>query len=105
MITKTPEPPYYTVIFTSTRTDIDDGYTEMNALTDEMVEHYPGYFGNEYLRDENGFGIHVSYWKDMESIMEWKNDELHKTAKEFGIEKWYTEYKVRIAKVEYDSEI
>ncbi|MFT5920619.1 MAG: hypothetical protein ACI9FU_002440, partial [Granulosicoccus sp.] len=30
MIVDTPKPPYYTVVFTSIRTSIDDGYTELN---------------------------------------------------------------------------
>jgi hypothetical protein len=31
----TPEPPYYAVIFTSTRTAVDEGYGE---VADRMVE-------------------------------------------------------------------
>lgn len=33
-IAKTPETPYYAVIFTSVRTEVDNGYTKM---ADEMV--------------------------------------------------------------------
>ena len=32
MIAKTPQPPYYAAVFTSTRTSVEDGYSEMNIL-------------------------------------------------------------------------
>lgn len=32
MLAKTPSPPYYAVIFSSTRTDGDNGYQEMSEL-------------------------------------------------------------------------
>ena len=35
MVATTPKPPYYAVIFTSFRTDVDEGYEEM---ANQMVE-------------------------------------------------------------------
>lgn len=102
-ITKTPSPPYYAVIFTSIRSEVDEGYSEMNDLTEEKAARYEGYLGNEYFRNSDGFGIHISYWTDLESIDRWRHDELHERAKEMGRKKWYKEYKLRISKVEYDS--
>lgn len=95
---------YYAVIFSSQRSNIDEGYAEMNDLVFDEIESQPGYLGYEANRGENGFGINVSYWKDMESIMNWKNNALHKKAKLKGIEKWYSSYRLRIAKVEYDKQ-
>ena len=38
MIAKTPQPPYYAVIFSSLRTDGDNGYTEMSNSMVIMAE-------------------------------------------------------------------
>ena len=69
-IVKTPNPPYYAVIFTSERTPGDNGY---EAMADEMfalAQEQPGFLGAESVRD--GLGITVSYWKSLEAIQDWK---------------------------------
>ena len=100
MFVKTPKPPYYTVIFTSKRTTLDDGYTELNdALYAEALK-LDGYYGSETLRNEEGYGVAVLYWRDMSDIQEWAKYQKHLYAKEQGKAKWYEGYRVRIAKVE-----
>ena len=100
MIAQTPKPPYYAVIFTSTRTDVVENYKEMNAAIEEAVKDAEGFLGVEDCRD--GLGISVSYWKDLESIRKWKNNPLHTLAKEKGKKDWFATYKTRIARVEMD---
>lgn len=100
MIAKTPSPPYYAVIFSNLRTEIDEGYGEM---ADEMVllaEQQPGYLGHESVRD--GLGITISYWRNLEDIKKWKANTDHLIAQKYGREKWYSAYKTRIALVERD---
>lgn len=92
--------PYYAVVFSSTRTSESEGYLEMDKLIYAEVEKNPGYLGHEGTRQEDGFGIHISYWKDLESIKNWKENTLHKKAKRMGAEKWYKSFKTRICKVE-----
>mgnify|MGYP000046822591 CR=1 FL=1 len=103
-IANTPTPPYYAVIFTSVLSETLEGYDKMNRLTEEKASKYDGFLGNEYFRDENGFGIHISYWDNLETINLWRNDQLHRQAKKSGMEGWYKQYKLRISKVEFDSE-
>ena len=43
----TPPPPYTAVIFTSTRTAGDQGYTTMSARMVELAATQPGYLGIE----------------------------------------------------------
>ena len=100
MIAKTPEPPYYAVIFTSIRTPGDNGYSEMAEEMEKSVINQPGFLGYESARE--GLGITVSYWRDEESIHNWKENVLHTKARNLGREKWYSEFIVRIAKVERD---
>jgi heme-degrading monooxygenase HmoA len=100
MISNTPDPPYYAVIFTSLRTEVDDNYLETNDHLYELAKGMPGFLGMESAR--SGLGVSVSYWKTPEDILAWKKNMEHGKAKEKGKREWYTEYKVRIAKVEKD---
>ncbi len=102
MISKTPVPPYYAVIFTSLRTDGDHGYDKTANRMVELVQKQKGFLGLETARSE--IGITVSYWKTLEAIQEWKNNLEHLTAQKNGKEKWYAAYKIRICKVERDYE-
>jgi len=96
----TPEPPYYAVIFTSTRNAGDDGYAAMAEAMIELASRQPGFLGIESARD--ALGISVSYWTSLESIRRWKQDLAHREAQRRGREDWYLDYRVRIAKVERD---
>lgn len=99
------KPPYYAVIFTSVRTNVEQGYAEMSNLMVDMAKQQEGFLGVESARNE--IGITVSYWKDLESIKNWKNNVDHLQAQRMGKQKWYKSYKVRIALVEreYDFEV
>lgn len=99
MIAKTSETPYYAVIFTSIRTEVDEeAYREMAILMETLAQKQPGFLGLETARNE--IGITVSYWKDLASIEAWKKHTDHGMAQKLGKTKWYSHYKVRIAKVE-----
>ena len=101
-IASTPEPPYYAVIFTSLRTSGDDGYSEMADRMEELARQQPGFLGLESARGADGLGITVSYWKDEESIRQWKAQGEHRVAQAHGRQKWYADYFLRVAKVERD---
>ena len=100
MIAQTPTPPYYAVIFTSTRTEIDNGYGEMADRMVELAATMPGYLGVESAR--SGVGITVSYWASLEAIRFWKLQTEHLFAQKMGREAWYVAYKTRICLVERD---
>lgn len=95
-----PEPPYYVVIFSSRRTESDNGYGNMAETMARLASEQPGYLGVESVRDADGFGITNSYWADEESIRAWKAVVSHAAAQKFGRERWYEEYQVRVARVE-----
>lgn len=96
------EKPYYAVIFTNTRTEIDEGYLKMAGLMEELAKIQPGYLGFESARDT--IGISVSYWESLKAIADWKANTDHIIAQQSGIEKWYSHYKVRICLVEREYE-
>lgn len=99
-IAATPAPPYFAVIFTSLRTDGDQGYSAMATQMLELAAQQPGFLGVESARD--AIGITVSYWADLESIKHWKANLDHQQAQKRGHSHWYSAFKVRIAKVERD---
>ena len=90
--------PYYAVIFTSTRTDLDENYAEMANKMENLAKQQPGFLGVESARNE--IGITVSYWESLEAIANWKQNLDHLDAQFLGRQKWYENYVVRIAKVE-----
>ena len=69
-LAETPAPPYYAVIFTSHRHEVDDGYAQMAERMLELARCQPGFLGVESARD--GLGITVSYWADLDSIRQWR---------------------------------
>ena len=100
MIASRPEPPYYAVVFTSLRTDGEHGYGAMAQRMDELAALQPGYLGVESARE--GLGITVSYWRDLASIRAWKANVEHLLAQRTGQSTWYSDYRVRVARVERD---
>lgn len=100
MLAQTPTPPYYAVIFTSVKMEKDKGYDEMAERMVELAQQQPGFLGVESARSE--IGITVSYWTDLVSIKNWKENAEHTIAREKGRADWYKAFKTRIAKVERD---
>lgn len=92
--------PYYAVVFSSQRTNGDNGYGAMGDRMVELAAQQPGYLGIESVRGVDGFGITVSYWESEHAIANWKAVAEHREAQEKGKSEWYAHYELRIAKVE-----
>lgn len=104
-IARTPAAPYYAVIFTSRRTNGDQGYSLMAERMLELAAQQPGFLGVESVRGADGadgLGITVSYWSDEQAIAHWKANTEHLGAQAGGRKIWYADYCVRVAKVERD---
>lgn len=99
-IAATPEPPYTAVIFTSRRTDGDQGYSATAGRMFELAAEQPGFLGVESARED--VGVTVSYWVDDAAAAAWKQVAEHILAQERGIDTWYAEYVVRVATVTRD---
>ncbi len=98
----TPKLPYYAVIFTSIRTDDDNGYVEMAQKMEDLAKIQEGFLGVESAREQ--IGITISYWKSLDAISNWKKQTDHVFAQQKGIKDWYSFYKVRICLVEREYE-
>ena len=98
-LARTPEPPYYAVIFTSRRNQAaGDGYDETARRMFDLAARQPGFLGVDDARE--AIGITVSYWSDEQAIAAWKRDADHAFAQYEGKTRWYDAYELRIAKVE-----
>lgn len=99
-LARTPEPPYYAVIFANVRNpQPGDGYEIAADRMLELARNQPGYLGVDTVR-EGEIGITVSYWRDEASIAQWKQHVEHTEAREEGRARWYERYVLRVARVE-----
>ena len=98
---KTPQPPYYAVIFTTVKSDNQTGYAEMNARMYELAQQQKGYLGIESAKGE--IGLSVTYWETLEDIVNWRNNAEHKLAQAEGYATWYQAFATRVCRVERDN--
>ncbi len=97
---RTPEPPYYAVIFSSILRGDDPAYQRMARRMEEWVVRQPGFLGFETARSPGELGITVSFWDSLEAIALWKAESEHQIAQRRGREHWYAGYVIRVARVE-----
>lgn len=94
-----PEKDYYAVIFSSTRSENADGYSEMDETTIKLAQEQSGFLGYESVKDAHS-GIFISYWESIEAINNWRINTTHLMAKSRAKD-WYKRYLSQICKVEY----
>lgn len=97
----TPEPPYVAVIFTFQLSERGrDEYEGRLSVLGARAQSLPGFLGEDALRLEDGRGLSVSYWTDMEAVRAWRSDPSHREAIERGRAEFYDRYTLRVATVE-----
>ena len=85
------------MIFTSIRTDGDNGYAEAAKEILALATQQPGFLGFESARQE--IGISVSYWSNLEAIQAWKENARHRQTQQRAKD-WYQSFRVRVCRVE-----
>jgi heme-degrading monooxygenase HmoA len=94
------EPPYYMAVFTTVRTEDQDGYRDTNARMEELVKDVPGYLGADHAQTPGGLGITVAYFRDADGLAQWRSNAEHRAAQQRGRAEWYQSYTLHVAKVE-----
>lgn len=84
----------YAVIFTSVRTDGDNGYAATAARMLELARSMPGFLGVESAREE--VGVTVSYWESLEAIRAWRDHPEHRAAQVRGRADWYESFTLKV---------
>jgi heme-degrading monooxygenase HmoA len=99
-LARTPEPPYWAVIFSSRRNaQPGDQYDDTAERMLKLAARQPGYLGVETV-DAGALGITVSYWESEDAIAAWRRDSEHAFAQYEGRTRWYDAYELRVARVE-----
>ena len=94
------ETPCYVVIFTSTKSANTEGYEQTAERMRELCEAQPGFLKMVHSVSDEGESITSCYWQDLAFISAWKQNTEHQTAQKRGIEQWYDEYRIEIARIE-----
>lgn len=67
----------------------------------KLAKAQPGFLGLDGVRGADGLGILVSYWRDEQSIVAWRERAAHAATRAKGRNRpWYEAFTVHIAKVE-----
>lgn len=96
----TPNEPCFAVIFTSTRTEGDNGYAAASERMMELVVQQPGFLGVDSIRGEDGVGITISYWESEAAILAWREHPEHQVIQARGRAQWYSTFQTRVCRVE-----
>jgi len=72
----------------------------MAEMMEELAREQPGFLGIESARSSDGCGMTVSYWRTEEAIRAWRRHAEHRMAQELGREHWYSDFRIRVARVE-----
>jgi len=95
-----PNTECFAVIFTSTRTEGDNGYTEASERMMQRVAEQPGFLGIDSIRGADGVGITVSYWESEAAILAWREHPEHRVIQARGRAEWYSAFQTRVCRVE-----
>ncbi|WP_129974256.1 MULTISPECIES: antibiotic biosynthesis monooxygenase [unclassified Pseudomonas] len=95
-----PDTECFAVIFTSTRTEGDNGYAEASERMMQLVAEQPGFRGIDSIRGADGVGITVSYWESEAAILAWREHPEHRVIQARGRAEWYSAFQTRVCRVE-----
>lgn len=91
----------WAVIFISRRrAEPADGYDAMARRMMALAQEMPGFLGADSVRDADGEGITVSYWRSREDIAAWRAHPEHVEAQQLGRERFYEHYRLHVARID-----
>jgi heme-degrading monooxygenase HmoA len=76
-----------------------EDYRTMDAELEKLVQENPGFIAAKSYTSADGERLTVVWWRDEESLTEWRNLMRHREAQEIGRQKWYEYYNVEVARV------
>ena len=89
------------ILFRSRLTDqAKEDYNAMNDEMETLVRQNPGFIDVKSYKSEDGERLTVVWWRDEDSLREWRQQMRHREAQNTGRQKWYEYYKMDVAKVE-----
>lgn len=74
-------------------------YTKTSDALETYVKTMPGFIHVKSFRADDGERLTVVWWKDRETLEQWRTDARHISAKQTGRERWYEYYQMEVAEV------
>jgi heme-degrading monooxygenase HmoA len=90
----------FVVIFVSRLREDAPGYAKAAARLVGLVRTMPGFMGMASWRDEEGRGVTISWWRDLESIERWRDHPDHARARRRGDVEWYDDWHIEICRID-----
>jgi heme-degrading monooxygenase HmoA len=88
------------ILFRSKLTDqAGEDYQAMNQELEVLVRQNPGFIDAKSYKSEDGERLTVVWWKDEDSLREWRELMRHREAQNTGRQKWYQYYKLEVGSV------
>ncbi|MBZ5522535.1 MAG: antibiotic biosynthesis monooxygenase [Acidobacteriia bacterium] len=92
--------PSLIILFRSKLTSqAGEDYQAMNDELESLVRQNPGFIDVKSYTAQDGERLTVVWWRDEESLTEWRNLMRHREAQNTGRQKWYEYYKLEVASV------
>jgi len=88
----------YAVIFTAEINELDNAYYKAAERMRELAINKYGCTEFTSVTEGNK-EVAISYWKNQQQIIDWKQNEEHLETQELGKKKWYKNYKVQIVEI------
>jgi heme-degrading monooxygenase HmoA len=76
-----------------------EDYQAMNAELETLVRQNPGFIDVKSYTAQDGERLTVVWWRDEQSLADWRNLARHREAQSTGRQKWYEYYNVEVASV------
>ena len=94
-------PEIVAVIFSAKRNANDEaGYAKASAAMVALAQKQKGFIGIDSVRDQDGYGITISYWQSEADAIAWRDNETHAQIRDKGRAIWYDAYSLHVAKIE-----
>jgi heme-degrading monooxygenase HmoA len=88
------------IVFRSKLTEqAGEDYQAMDAEMETLVRQNPGFIDVKSYTSADGERLTLVWWRDEESLMEWRNLMRHREAQNIGRQKWYQYYDMEVATV------
>jgi heme-degrading monooxygenase HmoA len=89
------------ILFRSKLTpEAGEDYSDMADELASLVQENSGFVDVRYYKAEDGERLTVVWFKDEESLRQWKQLPRHREAQSTGRRKWYEYYKMEVATID-----
>ena len=80
-----------------------EDYQGMNARMEQLARAAPGFIDVKSFTAADGERLTLVWWRDHESLRQWREDPRHRVAQETGRQRWYQYYTMEVADVVRES--